>query len=138
MRWLTLIAFFFASFFAQAQTYIQISGEVIRPPDDTIKVECFSDGRLIDQDIFVGKFYNFTLGQLPHYTLKFTSGSKTKYCQLICNMMSTEKIIVDVDFSSEFNSIIYLQKKSDKAFTMLLYDRYRVKESDILRSFSQY
>lgn len=138
MRWLTLIAFFSASLFAQGQTFIQISGEVIRPPDDTIKVECFSDGRLIDRDIFVGKFYNFTLGQMPHYTLKFTSGSKTKYCQLICNMMSTEKIIVDVDFSSEFNSIIYLRKKSDKAFTMLLYDRYRVKESDILRSFSQY
>src|SRR5690554_1104757 len=138
MRPLLFIAFFFASFFAQGQTFIQISGEVIRPPDDTIKVECFSDGQLIDRDVFVGKFYNFTLGQLPHYTLKFTSGSKTKYCQLICNMMSTEKIIVDVDFSSEFNSIIYLRKRSDKVFTMLLYDRYRVKESDILRSFSQY
>lgn len=130
--------FFFASFFAQGQTFIQISGEIIRPPNDTIKIECFSDGELIDIDVFVGKFYNFTLGSMPHYTLKIQSGGKVKYCQVVCNMMTTEKIIVDVDFSSNFNSIIYLDKPSDKFFTMLLYDKYRVKIAEIERSYSQY
>ena len=139
MKPLQLIALFlFAAASIEAQTYIQISGEVIRPPDDTIKIECFSDGQLIDRDVFVGKFYNFTLGQMPHYTLKFTSGTKTKYCQVICAMMSTEKIIVDVDFSSGYDAVIYLEKKNNKYFTMLLYDRYRFRESEILRSFSQY
>ena len=121
-----------------SQVNIQISGEIIRPPNDTIRIECFSDGELIDKDVFVGKFYNFTIGNAPHYTLRFQSGSKVKYCQVICNMMTTEKIIVDVDFSSNFNSIIYLEKPSDKFFTMLLYDKYRVKIAEIERSYSQY
>ena len=121
-----------------SQTSIQISGQIIRPPSDTITVECFSDGNTIDRDVFVGQFYNFTIGERPHYTLKFTSGQKVKYCYIICNMMGVEKIIVDVDFASEFNAIIYLEKKNNKYFSMMLYDRYRTRNSETIRRFSQY
>lgn len=125
------------SYYGQ-DTHIQLSGEILSPPSDTLTVECFTDGRLVDKDVFVGKFYELRLGDAPHYTVKISSGAKVKYCSINCNFMKTEKIPVDVDFATNYNAEIYLEKPNDKYFTMRLYDRYRVKYTEIERTTSEY
>ena len=120
------------------KSFIQVTGSVMRPPNDTIILEVFTDGETIDRKVFIGKFYSFEIGYRLLYIAKITSGNKVKYCYINTNFMATEKIIVDVDFSSNFHSEIYLDKPNDKYFTMRLYDRYRSKFIEIERTYSEY
>ena len=120
------------------KSFIQVTGSVMRPPNDTIMVEVFLDGRVVDTQVFISKFYSYEIGHGLLYIAKITSGSKVKYSYINTNFMQIEKIIVDVDFSSNFNCEIYLDKPNDKHFTMRLYDRYRSKFIEIERTYSEY
>lgn len=117
---------------------ILITGEVMNARNDTITVECFSGGNLIDKDTYIGKFYSLTLGEHRYYQIRITSGGYHKTCLLSTNMMGVEKIILDVDFASPFDSFVYLEKDNSRVFKMMLFDKRRTLYKEIERNFTEY
>lgn len=135
---LLLIAFALNTHAQRPLRQVLITGEVMNARNDTITVECFSGGSLIDKDTYVGRFYSLTLGEHKYYQIRITSGEYSKTCLLSTNMMGIEKIILDVDFASPFDSFVYLEKDNAKVFKMMLFDKRRTLYNEIERNFTEY
>lgn len=137
MRKYILLAVFISLFFvasaqSQERSWIYISGKFVRATDAVVAY-CYSDGELIDSAEFTGRFYGFEIGERPHYTIKFTSGDRVKYCHVVTNFMEVENIIVDVDFAKNFDALIYLDKPRAKAYKMISYDNRQMLVGEIER-----
>lgn len=106
---------------AFSDNQIQLHGKLIAAENDTVSITVWSNGELIGQELQEGVFYEMVLGEHPHYTIEFVSGSQVKYCTLICHFMEFESIPVDIDFRSNQNIIIYKKRKNSKAYIVVYY-----------------
>lgn len=105
---------------ASAQS-IQLHGLLMNAYSDTVRITVWSDGVLVDRQLNTYKHYALSLGERPHYTILLESGSRQKYCTVICNHMDIESIQSDVDFRSNQHVVIYQEKKSSNKYTHQIY-----------------
>lgn len=129
MKWLVYISVFIC-LSANAQS-LQLHGKFLNRESDTVRVQVWSDGESIVDKLTTDPFYAIILGDRKHYTIKTTSGSKEKYCTLICHWMEFESIQVDVDFASRQSVIIYKQRRGLKLLTFIFYGSGNTRSRDI-------
>lgn len=110
---------------------IQLTGKILHQESDTILVQAWHQGRLVAEQYRTDPFYTLTLGSLPYYDIKITSGSRSKHCYLICWNMSFELIQLDIDFSSSQSVVVYKERKSANYYTLLLYGVGQVRNREI-------
>lgn len=110
----------FLCFSANAQD-LQLQGKLLNRQSDTVRVQVWSDGDLIVDRYTTNPFYALVLGERKHYTIKTTSGSVEKYCQLICYNMEFDNIQVDIDFRNRQSVVVYKPRKSSNKYTFIYY-----------------
>lgn len=118
---LTLIALALATLVHAQEREVQISGRLMAPTGDTTHVTVWSDGDLIGEDAITHRHYALILGDRDHYTIRFRSGSRIKYCHVLLVNMDLEHIQVDVNFASSASVVIYKHKARANQYTHLNY-----------------
>jgi hypothetical protein len=131
MKLIIFIAALFCLALATAQTSIQIHGQFLFAKSDTITITIYSDGETISRKSITDEFYSLILGAKPHYTIKFESGSRVKYCHLITYQMGIESIAIDIDFKTPQSAIIYKKKKGANYYDALHYGSGRFRNEEI-------
>ena len=101
--------------------HILISGTLLS--SDTVRIEVFSDGRLIGEQVTTDQVYSVVLGQLPHYTIRFSSDGRAKYLHLINTGAHPEHFAVDLDFRRQEHLILFKTNENQRKAEMHTYRR---------------
>ena len=110
---------------------IHITGKLLNRTSDTTRVQVWHEGRRIVDELRADPFYTLNLGDSPHYTIKFTSGSVEKNCFLICWNMTFDLVAIDIDFRSAQSIIIYKERKNSNSYTIIYYGSGNVRQREI-------
>jgi hypothetical protein len=115
---------FLISFFAYTELFgqqIQLNGMLKNMSSQSTDILIFSDGEMVGFSSTADPFYSLILGDHPHYTILFKSGSTEKYCLVIMSNMSTSTIQLDVDFRNQQSIILFKDRPRAKHYELIKY-----------------